>query len=92
MEILNRIVSIETPNPSHDSSEKLLKEKVDSMSGHSVKLELEEWRQFVLDSNESSIEKISKEERIKDIFFVISNISQIDLAVAGKNILILIYL
>lgn len=86
IEILNIITSLETPNPSYESYQKLLKKKIESMSETQEKLELEEWRQFLLGANDPSQKFMSKEDRIKDIFFLISNFVQIDLAVAGKNL------
>lgn len=56
------------------------------MSESPEKLDLEEWRQFLVVSNDPSQKILSKEDRIKDVFFLVSNFVQIDLAVAGKDL------
>jgi hypothetical protein len=83
--IINRIIALECGTAKFESYENLLNARIEKMNQNQESLEIMEWRQFLIQTNDDK--NPTKEEQLECAVILISNFTQINLKVSGLNLI-----
>ena len=85
VEIINQIIKNELETLPEKSNYKILDEKIKKMNKSAESYQLTEWKQFLLEEAPEAETDQKEKKLVQEILVLVSNITQIDLKVAGRD-------